>query len=234
MLLLDKFFDHPSLVAFTSDSKVDYTLDEAAPFLTDAQRSDLSQSIGSSFDRLAWVKQVHGAGVVVVDDDFMNNGSLMEADALVTDHKDVLIAVRTADCLPVFLWDPAHQAMGIVHAGWKSSQMEIVRRTYEVMAATYQSDYEDLLIAFGPSIRSCCYQVGDEFKKYFPDAVTCTEGKVYMDLIKANRDQLIALGVGRNQLLDSRVCTVCDPGYFSYRRDGDKAGRMVSGFLLKG
>ena len=234
MLSLNKFFNHPKLVAFTSDSKVDYTLDETTPFLTDAQRSELSQSIGSSINRLAWVKQVHGAGVVVVDEDFLKNDGLKEADALVTNYKDVLVAVRTADCLPVFIWDPTHQAMGIVHAGWKSTQKEIVRRTYEVMAANFQSDYKDLLIAFGPSIRSCCYQVSDEFKKYFPNAVTSREEKLYMDLIKANRDQLIALGVGSNQLFDSRVCTVCDPGYFSYRRDGDRAGRMMSGFLLKG
>jgi YfiH family protein len=234
MLSLNSFFNHPKLVAFTSDSKVDYTLREATPFLTDAQRSKLSQSIGSSVNRLAWVKQIHGAGVVVVDDNFLKADDLTEADALVTNHKDVLVAVRTADCLPVFIWDPAHQGMGIVHAGWKSTQKEIVRRTYEVMAATYQSKYEDLLIAFGPSIRSCCYQVSNEFKGCFPDAVTSREEKLYMDLVKANRDQLIALGVGSDQLFDSRVCTVCDPGYFSYRRDGDRAGRMMSGFLLKG
>jgi|CXWL01.1.fsa_nt_gi YfiH family protein len=234
MLSLNKFFNHPQLVAFTSDSKVDYTLREAAPFLTDAQRSELSQLIGSSVNRLAWVKQVHGAEVVVVDDNFLKDGELKEADALVTNRKDVLVAVRTADCLPVFIWDPIHQAMGIVHAGWRSTQKEIVRRTCEVMAAIYQSDYEDLLIAFGPSIRSCCYQVSDEFKKYFPNAVTSREGKLYMDLIKSNSDQLLALGVKRNLLFDSCVCTVCDHDYFSYRRDGDKAGRMLSGFLLKG
>ena len=234
MLSLNKFFDNPNLTAFTSDSTVDYTFNEITPFLTEAQRSTLSQAIGSPFNALAWVKQVHGADVVAVDGNFLKDGGLREADALVTDEQDVLIAVRTADCLPIFIWDPTHQAMGIIHAGWKSTQKEIVRRTYEVMAAKYQTDYEDLLIAFGPSIRSCCYQVDKEFAEYFPNAVSAKEGKLFMDLVRANRDQLVSLGVERHQLFDCRVCTVCDPSYFSYRRDGDKAGRMISGLMLKG
>lgn len=234
MLSLNEFFGHPKLVAFTSDSAVDYTFNEAAPFLTEAQKSMLSQAIGTPFSALAWGKQVHGADVVIVDDNFLKAGNLREADAFVTDQKDVLIAVRTADCLPIFIWDQAHQAMGIVHAGWKSTQKEIARRTYEVMAARYHTDHKDLLIAFGPSIRSCCYQVNKEFAEYFPNAVSAQEGKLFMDLVKTNREQLAFLGVEHHQFFDSRVCTVCDPGYFSYRRDGEKAGRMISGLMLKG
>jgi YfiH family protein len=234
MLSLSKFFDHPNLVAFTSDSSVDFTLDEAAPFLTDRQRSALTQAVGASFGSLAWVKQVHGAGVIAVDQEFINDSVLREADALVTDKKDVLVAVRTADCLPVFIWDPVNEAMGVVHAGWKSTHKEIVLKTCEIMAARYKSDYKNLSIAFGPSIRSCCYEVSTEFRNHFPGAVTERGGQLFMDLIKANRDQLTSLGIHRDQIFDSRVCTVCTPGYFSYRRDGAKAGRMISGLLLNG
>lgn len=234
MLFLSKFFSHPGLTAFTSDSGTDYTLNEQEPFLSDLQRSRLSVTAGISFNALGWVKQVHGAGIAVVDENFINGNRLREADALVTDLNNVLIAVRTADCLPVFIWDPVHHAMGIVHAGWKSTHKEILLRTYEVMAERYQSNYEDLKFAFGPAIRSCCYQVSDEFKGHFPDAVTQKNGQLFMDLIKANDDQLMSLGANREHIYDSRVCTVCSPGYFSYRRDGDKAGRMISGIMLKG
>lgn len=233
MLLLNKFFDYPSLIAFTSGSQVDYTFNEASPFLTDHQTLALTQMAGIPVNRWAWAKQVHGADVVIVDEKFLKGG-IQEADALVTKLRNVLIMVRTADCLPILLWDPFHKAMGVVHAGWRSTQKEIVRRTYEVMAATYETDYEDLMVAFGPSIRSCCYQVSHEFKGYFPDAVDRREDQLYMDLIKANCDQLLKLGVEYHQLFDSRVCTVCDPGYFSFRRDGQKAGRMISGLMLKG
>lgn len=234
MLWLSKFFGHPGLVAFTSDSSVDYTLDEKEPFLSDSKRAELSRATGGSFRSLAWVKQIHGAGVVVVDEDFINDKHLKEADALVSNLTDVLIAVRTADCLPVFVWDPAHKTMAVIHAGWKSTYKEIIPRTLEVMVGRYQSDYEDLKIAFGPAIRSCCYQVSEEFKNYFPNAVSHKDGQLFMDLVKANDDQLMSLGINREHVYDSRVCTMCDPGYFSFRRDANQAGRMISAMILRG
>lgn len=234
MLWLNKFFDRQGLYAFTSDASVDFTLDETAPFMTKRQRECLSGALDCPSVSLAWAKQVHGADVIVVDQDFINDKCLKEADALVTDLKDVLIAVRTADCLPIFIWDPVHEAMGIVHAGWKSTHKEIVRRTLEVMAQRFETRIADVSVAFGPAIRSCCYEVSSEFKRNFPYATFEQGGRIFMDLAKANRDQLWLSGIDRDQLFDCRICTVCSPGYFSYRRDGDKAGRMISGLMLRG
>lgn len=234
MLSLNKFFKGTGLEAFTIDHRVDYTLNEGSPFLTGGQKAVVTAMLNGAYQRLAWVKQVHGAEVAVVDEDFINDTHLKEADALVTDQKHVLIAVRTADCLPVFIWDAAHQAMGIAHAGWKSTYKQIVPRTLDVMAERYMTDRNDVLVAFGPAIRSCCYEVSEEFAGHFPDDVLTRDGKLYMDLIKANRGQLKASGVMRDQIFDSRVCTVCSPGWFSYRRDGGQSGRMLSGLMLKG
>ncbi len=233
MLSLSKFFDNSALVAFTSDAAIDFTLNESNPALNEEQRSSLSKEAGVLIRALAWVKQVHGEGVIIADESFLTNGVLKEADALITDRKNVPVAVRTADCLPVFIFDPTHRAVGIVHAGWKSTQKEIVRKTYETMNAKYQTDYEDIFVAFGPAIRSCCYEVGDEFIRHFPKAVVARDGKLFMDLIKANRDQLFSLGVERHQLFDCRVCTSCDKNYYSFRRDNKKAGRMVSVMMMK-
>ena len=233
MLSLIKFFDNPALVAFTSDAAVDFTLNESSPALSEGQKSCLSKEAGVPVGALAWVQQVHGGDVVIADESFLTNGVLKEADALVTDRKNVPVAVRTADCLPIFMFDPAHLAIGIVHAGWKSTQQEILRETYETMNAKYQTDYEDLLVAFGPAIRSCCYEVDHDFSGHFPKAVVARDGKLFMDLIKANRDQLFSLGVERHQLFDCRVCTSCDKNYFSFRRDNEKAGRMVSVMMIK-
>jgi YfiH family protein len=232
MLSLNKFFDNPSVVAFTSDATLDFTLNEANPDLTEMQKEYVSRESGVPVSTLAWVKQTHGNGVVVVDDQWASQ-PLKEADALITDHPKIPIAVRTADCLPIFIFDPTHRAIGIVHAGWKGTQKEIFKQTYLAMQAKYKTDFEDILIAFGPAIRSCCYDVGPEFAEHFTDAVTAKEGKLVMDLIKANRDQLYKIGVERHQLFDCRVCTNCDHNYFSYRRDGEKAGRMVSLMMLK-
>src|ERR1041384_3198550 len=131
-LTFNKFFDNPALVAFTSDATIDFTLNETSPALSEAQKSYLANEAGAPITSLASVKQVHGGEVVVVDENF-NGSVLKEADALITNTKNIPIAVRTADCLPIFIFDPAHQAIGIVHAGWKSTQQEIVRETYETM-----------------------------------------------------------------------------------------------------
>jgi polyphenol oxidase len=232
MLSLSKFFDNPSLVAFTSDATIDFTLNEAAPFLTEDQKAYLSIQTGSTIHSLAWAKQTHGSEIVIADERF-NSAPLQEADAIMTDKPNIPIAVRTADCLPIFIFDPTHQAIAVVHAGWKGTQKEIFKETYLTMQAKYKTDYEDLLIAFGPAIRSCCYEVGQEFAGHFPNAVVLRDGKLYMDVIKANRDQLYSLGIERDQFFDCRICTSCDKSYFSYRRDGDKAGRMVSVMMLK-
>ena len=232
MLSLNKFFETPSLVAFTSDATIDFTLNEASPLLTETQKAYLSVQAGATIYSLAWVKQTHGCEIVIADERF-SSGALQEADALVTDKPNVAIAVRTADCLPIFIYDPVHKAIGIVHAGWKGTQQEIFKQTYLTMQAKYKTDFEDILVVFGPALRSCCYEVGREFLGHFPGAVFARDGKLYMDLLKANREQLYSLGVEREQLFDCRVCTSCDKGYFSYRRDGDKAGRMVSVMMLK-
>ena len=101
------------------------------------------------------------------------------------------------------------------------------------MQAKYKTDIEDIFVAFGPAIRSCCYEVGQEFIGNFPEAVAGRGGKLYMDIIKANREQLYNIGAERHQLFDCRLCTHCDKNYFSYRRDGVNAGRMVSLMMLK-
>jgi YfiH family protein len=232
MLSLNKFFDNPSLVAFTSDATLDFTLNEASPFLTEVQKEYLSRETGVSVYSLAWVKQTHGSDVVAVDERFTSE-PLKEADALMTDKPNIPIAVRTADCLPIFVFDPPHHAIAVIHAGWKGTQRGIFKETYRAMQAKYKTDFEDVLVAFGPAIRSCCYEVGQEFAGHFPDAVSVRNGKLYMDLIKANREQLYGLGIERHQLFDCRVCTSCDRNYFSFRRDGEKAGRMVSLMMLK-
>lgn len=233
MLSLNKFFDHPAVVAFTSDAAIDFTLNESAPALTGAQQSYLSEGAGISVSALAWARQVHGSQVIVADEGLLS-GSLKEADAFVTDCKNIPIAIRTADCLPIFLFDPPHQAIGIVHAGWKGTQKEIVKETFEVMQGIYKTDCEDILVGFGPSIRNCCYEVGKDVARYFPNATSTHNGKLFIDLIKANRDQLFSLGVERPQLFDARICTACDRNYFSFRRDKEKAGRMVSVMMIKG
>ena len=143
------------------------------------------------------------------------------------------IAIRTADCVPVFVFDPLRRVIGLVHAGWRGTYKTIASKTVQKMQEKYSCLSSSLKIFLGPSIRECCYQVGEEFRDYFPSHVRDREGHLYVDMISANRSQLLQAGVQRENILDSGVCTCCNKNYFSFRRDGKKAGRMISLMMLK-
>ena len=88
-------------------------------------------------------------------------------DALLTNQPGILLSVRTADCLPVLLLDPRHRAVAAIHAGWRSALGRIIEKTVGVMRAVFGSDPHHLLAALGPSIRACCYEVGEEIVAAF-------------------------------------------------------------------
>ena len=101
------------------------------------------------------------------------------------------------------------------------------------MREKYGAHATDPLVALGPAIRSCCYEVGEEFKDVFPHEVAMHKGKLHLDMALANKHQLMAQGVKAANIYDSQKCTVCDSKYFSYRRDKEKSGRHLSLFVLR-
>jgi copper oxidase (laccase) domain-containing protein len=101
------------------------------------------------------------------------------------------------------------------------------------MRQHWHTDPEHITVAFGPSIRPCCYEVGAEFLGYFPREVNVRGGKYYLDLPRVVRRQLVSAGVPEGNIRDGAVCTCCDHQYFSYRREGAAAGRLISLIMIK-
>ena len=238
MLSLSEFFKE-GVVALVSERDVDFTLngsrDKAMPclYLTDKQKDFFRHKTGITIERAAWAKQVHGTKILDVSKKFLKHEELLEADGLLTSDIHLPIAVRTADCLSIFIFDPRKKTIGLVHAGWRGSREGILQRAIERLRHGWNSNPQDLKIAFGPSIRSCCYQVGEEFKGCFPKEVQRKENGYYLDLVLVNRNQLRPLGVKDQNIFDCNVCTCCDSRFFSYRREGEKAGRMLSVMMLR-
>ncbi|HYI96241.1 MAG TPA: peptidoglycan editing factor PgeF [Bryobacteraceae bacterium] len=167
------------------------------------------------------LKQVHGDNIVLADGAW---GSIGEGDALISAHPGTLVGVRTADCVPVLLADTDLRAVAAVHAGWRGTVAEIVRKTVERMTAEFGSRPTSLLAAIGPSIGRCCFEVGPEVAKQFG-----VEGRTHIDLVASNFRLLTAAGVPAAQIEVADLCTVCDPLRFhSFRRDKEQSGRMVS------
>ena len=232
-MLPEAFYKDAGLVYLISDSSIDFASDDFDAPLSFAQRAFLREKSGVEIPRVFWRKQVHGDHIIVAQGGAEGSKGCPDADAYVTDEKDLPLAIRTADCVPVFIFDPLRRAIGLAHAGWRGTYKSIAAKTVLKMQEKFLSQPQDLKAILGPSIRECCYQVGEEFRDYFSAFVRDRGGYLYADVVGANRDQLLKAGVRGENIFDSGECTCCNKDYFSFRRDGAKAGRMISLMMLK-
>lgn len=177
--------------------------------------------------------QKHTDKIVVVDYDL---GPKI-ADAVVTNRAGILIGIQVADCVPVLLYDTKKHAVAAVHAGWRGTAAEILKKTISTMSSRFYSSPDDILIAVGPSIKSCCYEVGHEVAEGVHKATGKGDymkkkgGKYYLDLPSANRQQALAAGVPEENIWLSDECTFCMPDkYYSYRFAKGTTGRQY-GFI---
>lgn len=178
--------------------------------------------------RRVTLRQVHSD--IVVRAGGGGDGVLGQGDALITREPGLRLVIRTADCVPVLLADPESRAVAAIHAGWRGTAAEIVPKTIARMGAEFGSRPGQLLVAVGPAIAACCYQVSADvsqrFRQWLPELPE-EDGPVMLDLHLANRRQLEAAGV--RQISVAALCTRCGAEEFhSFRRDGDRAGRMES------
>ena len=171
-------------------------------------------------DDMASLRQIHSAAVLRAN----AAGVAGEGDAVATSQRSLPVSIRTADCYPVLIADDRLRVVAAVHAGWRGTAAQILPRTLEKLHAEWGSRPEDLRIAIGPGIGGCCYEVGREVAVQFGRTQA---GRI--DLAEINRIQLIAAGVVERAIEIVGGCTRCDPESFhSYRRDGARAGRMIS------
>jgi len=156
-------------------------------------------------------------------------------DALVSNTPKILLAVKTADCVPILIGDPKTGAFAAVHAGWRGTAASIVLRAVEQLRSEFGSHGEDVRAAIGPAAQVCCYEVGSEvidlFKERFPESnhlfVPTREGHARIDLKQANRDQLISVGVSADRIDIAPLCTMDRTDlFFSYRREKIASGRV--------
>lgn len=195
--------------------------------------------------RSSWmlsVKQVHGTDALVVDRgltpaDRFHGGW----DALVTDQPGVMVAVRTADCVPVLVHDSKRLVVAAIHAGWRGAVAGILPKTISLMESRFGSSPEDLRVSIGPSAGVCCYEVDEpvlnELRREFPDWEKVVRGhrggKAHLDLKSLIREQALAAGTGSESISAVNLCTICHQSlFFSYRREGKVIGTMVSAIGL--
>ncbi|MGE0267981.1 MAG: peptidoglycan editing factor PgeF [Candidatus Omnitrophota bacterium] len=228
--LFNHFFPD-GVFTFVSGKDVDFGLNTADSPFTPAQMNYLELIPGIRTGDIANVKQVHGKEIIIVRG---RGAGTVEADGLITNLSGLPLVVRTADCLPVFLYDEKTPAVGLVHAGWRGTKEEITAQAVKSMITEFKTRPENMKAAFGPCIRAPRYEVGPEFLQHFPREVTADNHRYHFDLALANQHQLIGQGVRPENIYDCGICTFDDHNYHSYRRDGQGAGRILSMIMLKG
>jgi len=220
-----------------------------------ANRRKLQSALGAANFHLAALKQIHSDVIHLVSPSVKDP---CKGDASATNRAGILLAIQTADCVPILLVDPRKRAVAAIHAGWRGTLARITEKAVGRMQLEFGSNPAHLLAAIGPSIGPCCYEVAADFvtkftaqfadaQDYFDEARTGDEPNplqwlnmkppghqpppknVRLNLRKANRSQLLAAGLRHQNIFTSDLCTACRTDLlFSHRREGPLSGRLMS------
>ncbi len=220
------------------------------------------KTLGVTKGRKSWplitLRQIHSDLVHRVDS---APEHALAGDGLITNTPGLLLAVQTADCLPVILVDQKNRAVGVFHAGWRGTVKRIVEKGIGEMRRYFGSDPRNLIAAIGPGVQGCCYQVGEEVRQKFETqfayaAKLFREAKesdpirdkypmlfltarapghselptnLFLDLVEANRRQLMDAGILAKNIEASSPCTACHTDLlFSHRTEKGVTGRLMA------
>jgi hypothetical protein len=195
------------------------------PDIINHNRQLVFEQFGVSKEKVCILEQVHGNRVIKAEASWHR----FQADAMITNQKNLLLVIGVADCVPILFYDPIQQAIGAAHAGWRGTSLGIINHVVEAMQKNYGSRPADLQVVLGPSISRRNYQVGPEvieaFRQAgFPESIhDPDDGHFRLDVAAANVYTLKQLGVRQIEVLD--YCTFADRNrFYSHRRDGKKRG----------
>lgn len=218
------------LVNFTPATKDSVTI---------AHRKLFCQLVNVPFEKVVCLEQVHGAQIVKVGLQDAGRGNQIHSEAIkgsdasITHEPAVALAIRTADCAPLFFMDARHRAIGMAHVGWRGASERLASKMVQAFKRQFLSKAADLIVGMGPMIRSCCYQVGPEFRNVFGSFVAQRGQHDYFDLAGWISEELRSEGINETQIYDSLLCTACSNEEFpSYRKEGAKVRHMWSVLML--
>lgn len=197
---------------------------------------------GINIDKAIFVQQTHSDNILFAGKgDFgrgvmSHDGALPDTDAIITNISGGVLCVQVADCVPLLLWEEEGAYIGAVHSGWRGTLKNIVGKTMTRMINEFGVDPQKIHVWIGPAIGGCCMKVD----KIIAEPVQknsfagLSKDGSHWDIATACRGQLLLMDVPLQNITLSGECTACHSDkYFSYRREGDRAGRMIAGIVAK-
>ncbi|MBN1364672.1 MAG: peptidoglycan editing factor PgeF [Syntrophaceae bacterium] len=205
----------------------------------------LAMAFAIPVDYFLTLNQVHGDDILVIKPygNYLPEEGTLNYDAIVTTRENLAICIKTADCVPVFIVDRVKKIIAAVHAGWKSTALEISAKVTSLFFEKYRSSEKNLLAAIGPAIGQCCFEIDEKEAKPFQKQKdheafllpSERKDKWIVDLAESNRRQIINSGIPEENIDISNLCTSCRHDlFFSYRRSGGVTGRQLNFIMIKG
>jgi YfiH family protein len=215
-------------------------------------RARLAEALHARLDICTYAEQVHGDEVLVVTKEHAGAGvqsresALQSKDSFITNETGLFLHALFADCVPVYFYDPVKRAVGLAHAGWKGTVLQIARKTVEAMQREFGTQVDKLYAAIGPSIGVCCYEVDETVLSRVRETLqalnihnaedtdqpiyeSLANGRFMLNLQQLNRQILIKAGIMPTHIEMSSLCTSCRSDlFFSHRKESGKTGRMAA------
>ncbi len=196
-----------------------------------SNRKRFYNELGLSSKNIAYQKQIHSDIIRYTD----RAGFAGESDALITDKKGLGIAVSTADCVAVFIYDIKENVIAGIHSGWRGTEVKIVSKSLNYLKSNFNSKGENLFAYIAPSISQRNYEVGKEVADRFEEKyILRRNGMTFLDVAQINYNMLIDFGIPKNQIEKSELCSYETKYLHSFRRDREKSGRAFAVLAMKG
>lgn len=210
-------------------------------------RKKVAKTLEIPIENMIFSRQTHSNHITIVSKEDRGKGVFYKPTAIENNDGYVVLEsgicpiVMTADCVPVFLYDPKKRIASVVHSGWRGTVQHIASKAVEMMLA-HGANAENIVVAIGPSAGECCYQVGEEVYDKFINSFGTIAYRFFsttktfhtLNLWKAIHTSLICSGINDLHIAQTDLCTICNPHmFFSSRNNKGLTGRMASGIMIR-
>ena len=218
---------------------LDFNLSKIGEKKLEENYKDICEDLKISYKDILRMKQTHSDNVEIVDlsnkEKFYDN-----TDGTITNEKNIVLPIVTADCISLLLFDPQRKVIANIHSGWRGTVQRIVEKAIKKMVVQFGCSTSDIICCIGPCIGKCHFEVREDvkeiFEKEFKDILgqniildNKKDNTYFIDTVLINRLMLLKLGLKNENIIESNVCTVCNRNEFhSYRAEKEGAGRNIS------
>jgi polyphenol oxidase len=211
----------PRIAAFTERSDGDGAGESGRKLV-----SRLLTSLDMELEPIRFLQQVHGTHIIELG----KARGEVEADGVISNIAGLPMAIRVADCVPIYLYSPEARAGGLLHAGWRGTLEDIAGRGIQSLESSFGCRPETVHALIGPSAGPQKYEVSNELAQDFTDAGLVAQGR-YVDLWESNVMLLRSAGLRPENIVTTSNCTIADTRFYSHRRDRDE-GRNIAILVL--